>query len=371
MPLFLNIDGERSESQLARLGDGSYELQGEGVSSPLLCPLSLTYDLDPDGYDVYVLFSGEIRESDIYQIYVSSEDGDRRIGWFFSLLSLESNLHDFADDEHFLRYARAAIEDFFDVFPQDVADATPSVSVGNGLRLTSFAPESTVLLVISRKVLAGGAVFDLGRLYPYLSSVGVLDNRQSKGGHVLVPFVRPKGKRLKLIHSSAEFANDKLVAALLTYAAHAFSNPVLQFFYLYQVVELLMEKVFSNEQKAIVVKINQANGAVSKVKEAMDDLAECLSEKQRINAVVDKYCNPAPPISDLIRSCRYLNSSLGIKEGETLAKSLYPLRNLVFHNYRSFPDHNLDDLNRINHLFFSAIPHILGSFRSPVEQNGP
>lgn len=367
MPLVLNIDGNPAEARVARLEDGGYELLCEdGVVAPLLCPLELTYELDPDGYDLYVFFAGDIRESDIRQVFVAGRDGDSRVGWLIPLLSLESDLHDFADNEHFLRYARAGIEGLFDVLPQDVVDAMGPVSIGNGLALTSLAPETTVLLVISKKVLANGAFFDIDRLYPFLSSIGILDERQTKFGRIVVPFVRPEGLKIRLVHCAEEFAQDKLVGALLTYAAHAYSNPVLQFFYLYQVVELLMEKVFSSEQKAIVAKINQANGSVTKVKEAMDDLGDCLSEKHRINAIVEKYCDPKPAISELVRSCRDLNAALGIKEGETLAKSLYPLRNLVFHNYRSFPDQSLDDLKRINFSFFSAIPNILSSFKSPA-----
>lgn len=367
MPLVLNIDGKPTEAQVGRLEDGSYELLcADGTTAPLICPLKLTRELDPSGYDLYVFFAGDVRESDIRQIFVAGKDGDSRVGWFIPLLSLESDLHDFADNEHYLRYARAAIEGLLDVLPQGVVDAMGPVSIGSGLSLTSLAPESTVLVVISRKVVASGTNFDVGRLYPYLSSVGILDERQSKSGRIVVPFARPEGQKLRLVHCGEEFAQDKLVGALLTYAAHAYNNPVLQFFYLYQVVELLMEKVFSGEQKAIVAKINQANGSVTKVKEAMDDLGDCLSEKHRINAMVDKYCDPKPAIYDLVRGCRDLNAALGIKEGETLAKSLYPLRNLVFHNYRSFPDQSLDDLKRINLMFFSVIPNILASFRSPA-----
>lgn len=367
MPLVLNIDGKPAEARVARLEDGAYELLCEdGTAAPLLCPLKLTYDLDPDGYDLYVYFAGDIRESDIRQIFVAGSDGESRVGWLIPLLSLESDLHDFAYNEHFLRYARAAIEGFFDALPQDVVDAMGPVSIGSGLALTALAPETTVLLVISKKVVANGTVFDIGRLYPFLLSNGILNGRQSKSGRIVVPFTRPEGRKLRLVHCVEEFAQDKLVDALLTYAAHAYGNPVLQFFYLYQVVELLMEKVFSSEQRAIVAKINQANGSVTKVKDAMDDLGECLSEKHRINAMVDKYCDPKPAISELVRSCRDLNAALGIKEGETLAKSLYPLRNLVFHSYRSFPDQSLDDLKRINCSFFSAIPNILASFRSPA-----
>jgi len=230
------------------------------------------------------------------------------------------------------------------------------------LTLTSFAPDSTVLLVVSKGVISQGELFNLARLYPYLTSIGVLDEKQSKGGTAVVPFLRPMGGKIKLIHSSQDFSDDKLVRALLSYAAHAFGSPVLQFFYLYQVIELLMEKIFSVEQDSIIAKINHARGEVSKVKEAMDDLAECISEKKRINAIIDKYCEPAPSLNDLVGTCRDLNRALGVKEGDTLAKSLYPLRNLVFHNYRSFPDQNLDDLMQVNRLFFEALPRILASF---------
>ncbi len=363
MPLYLTVDGSRSECRLVRLADGSYELQGGEVAAPLICPLSLPADLDPAQYEVHVFFAGDARESDIYQLYVPSDDGAQRIGWFFSILALESNLHDFAENEHFLRYARAAIDNFFDVYPSMVAEAAPSFASDGGFTLTSFAPDSAVFLVVSKVVTSQGALFDLARMYPYLTSIGVLDEKQSKGGVAVVPFLRPLGGKVKLIHSTQEFADDNLVRTLLSYAAHAFNSPVLQFFYLYQVIELLMEKIFSIEQESIISKINLAKGEVSKVKEAMDDLAECISEKKRINAIHDKYCDPPPSVSDLVRTCRALNRTLGVKEGDTLARSLYPLRNLIFHNYRSFPDENLCDLMEVNRLFFDAIPRILASFR--------
>lgn len=364
MPLSLTLDGGRLEAHLARTADGSYVLRADGVVAPLVCPLSLPDDLDPAGYEVHVLFAGDVRESDIYQLYVRSDDGERRIGWFFPLLALESDLHDFAKNEHFLRYARAAVDHFFEAYPLSVAEVPLSLVVEGEFRLTSFAPDTTVLLVVSRSAVCQGGLFDLARLYPYLASIGVLDEAQSKCGTAVVPFVRPVRSRMKLIHSSQDFSDDKLVRALLTYAAHAFNQPVLQFFYLYQVIELLMEKIFSIEQEAIIAKINQARGEVSKVKEAMDDLAECISEKKRINAIAEKYCRPRPSLSELVRSCRDLNSALGVKEGDTLAKSLYPLRNLVFHNYRSFPDRSLDDLKQINVVFFESIPRILEAFSS-------
>src|SRR5690606_15687674 len=123
----------------------------------------------------------------------------------------------------------------------NIAEGAQLDAMDHGFRLTSFAPDTTMLLVVSISAMSQGGLFDLTRLYPYLTSIGVLDEAQSKGGTAVVPFLRPVGSRMKLIHSSPEFSDDKLVRALLTYAAHAFSSPVLQFFYLYQVIELLME----------------------------------------------------------------------------------------------------------------------------------
>lgn len=363
MPLSLTLDGGRAEGRLVRGAGSSYELHAGSFAAPFVCPLSLPDDVDPTEYDVHIFFAGDVRESDIYQLYVPSGEGGRRIGWFIPLLALESNLHDFAENEHFLRYARAAIDKFSEAYPLGAGEVS-ELTADNCIKLTALAPESTVLLVISKPVVRQGHLFDLARLYPFLISIGVLDETQSKCGAAVVPFRRPSGGRMRLVHSSEDFANDRLVGTLLTYAAHAFNNPVLQFFYLYQVIELLMEKIFSIEQDSIISKINQARGEVSKVKEAMDDLSECISEKKRINSIVEKYCRPSPSLSELIRSCRDLNLALGVKEGDTLAKSLYPLRNLVFHNYRAFPEQSLDSLGHINSLLFEAVPRILESFKT-------
>lgn len=363
MALKLRSEGVLADSSIAQAEDG-YRIVLDGVGEvPLFIPLDLSYDLDPRGYSVHAFFAGGLRESDIYQVYMDSPDGDIRVGWFIPVLALESDLHDYSDNEHFLRYARAAVEASWDTFPQECL-ICEDVGVGaEGLRFSQVVPESTAFLVISNR--AVDSKFDLSRILPAMISFGVLDASQSKGGIEVAPFNRPDGQKLKFRRCAEEFLGDRLINALLSYAVRADGNPVLQFFYLYQVVELLMEKVFVHEQKSIVEKINAAQGAVAKVKEALDDLSDCLSEKKRMNSLINKYCNPIPDLSALVSECRGLGAALDLKHDASLSNSLYPLRNLLFHNYRAFPEQRLADLERVNRSFIRALPCILSCFRYP------
>ena len=107
------------------------------------------------------------------------------------------------------------------------------------------------------------------------------------------------------------------------------NHHLVRFHVLYQVIELLMEIVFSNDFDASLEDFQ--NGKISQF-ELREKVAVALNEKERIGKVFDKYIESASA-NLLHKHCNLLLSEIET-EKDHVSKSLYRVRNNIVHSYR-------------------------------------
>ncbi|MGA6151570.1 hypothetical protein [Stenotrophomonas sp. NPDC077461] len=349
-PYIVNFDGSSIGVQI----DGKVRVR-------VATPLKLGATSRPDDFDTYLLTRPDVRENDVKQVF-SKIAGDRaRIGWAIPVLSLVSDEHDSAADPHFLNYAYVAM-----MKAVEMVQATTELEVSelSELDILNMLGENSVILVISRATLKEGHDFELRRALPSLVSQGYA---------ICAPEVDVSGAwvevaghqgHIKITLSTKMPDDHDMVVAMLNGFVSSTRSAALQFFYLYQIVELLMERVISIHQKEIAESILKAGDSSSLIRGALEKIGELNSERSRLNLVVEKYSRVAGDLRDLKLECNKLKVKLGLDAGESISEYLYPLRNYIFHNFRSFPKDAEPELRAVVTALLSSLPIFLSKFDS-------
>lgn len=325
-------------------------------------PLELDASFDLDEFDVYLLDSPDIRENDVRQVFNKIVGDKARIGWAIPVLSLVSDQHDFAADEHFLKYSYVALAKSLSALPKDIILDVSDLRCIEPLKMFG---EGAVVLVVSRLTLRNGHDFELRRALPSLVSYGysprsIEDDRS-------YPWVMrdPIAKSIAIVQSARTPDDHDMVAAMLNGFVSSQRSVALQFFYLYQIIELLMERVVAFRQVEIADSIARAGSNSSLIKAALEKIGEINSEKSRMNLVVDRYARMGAELGDLRAQCNRLKIKLGMDTGESMSEYLYPLRNYIFHNFRSFPKDAEAELKSVVSSLLAVMPLFLARFEAP------
>lgn len=323
------------------------------VSTPLRLD-NMHRDLE---FDAHFLFDPALRESDIYQVY--SRESDARIGWIIPLVALDSDQHDFSENEHFLRYAWVAIRKALS--SPEIGSVSRSIEVANreSVGFSELFLPGVALLVVSCQTL-GGARFDVDRVVPSLLANGFISASLKSVDDVGIRIDRPTKKRVYLEFVSPAIS-CKIVASLVVEAAKAKSE-LLRFFYLYQLIEMMIEHVFSHEQGSVVQEIIENRSDSSRVKDAIQKMHEIVGEKKRISLLMTKYCRPGE-LARLREAClRFLSAVDRRREDSSFEGFLYPVRNVLFHQFRDVGDAGLAALADVNYELIKVIPSVVSTF---------
>jgi len=201
-------------------------------------------------FDVYFLAKYGLKENDIFQVF--DRKLQRRIGWCIPTNALDSTDHDYASNEHFLKYAYVGVQEALRKLPDDIFTNPIDISTSSRIRISEIFHESTALLIISREALDIEDAFQLPKAIPSLLKAGYVELTKDNPSLLTLSRPSPEGNKLYVEFVSNHVDDADLIAVLLKNVAFYQSNTILQFFYLYQVVELLLECVFKHEQKLLV-----------------------------------------------------------------------------------------------------------------------
>ncbi len=362
MPVNIMRDGREVEYKLAEgHGNGnSFLLQDEDGNEVLVeVPLELDGSFSDKLFDIYFLCKSDIKESDIFQVYLRDED--TRIGWIIPTLALSSVLHDYAENEHFLKYAYIAVRESLKHLKKSRYSSAVDGNEGK-VRFADIFHDFTAILVVSRETLRESIQFDVHRASPSLIRYGFVQLGASDPGRVRLNRGRPTGQRLYIEQISHSINSEELISELLNYSFAIEDSPAFKFFLLYQIFELLIEEIYRAEQTDIVNDLIAVRGDSGKTKEGIEKLREFMSERSRLGLLVQKYSNPGTALSELKRTCNSLLKSLGREEGDTFQEYFYRVRNFIFHQYRDFPESETSSLEDIVDVLLDILPSILSEF---------
>lgn len=329
------------------------------IKSPL--EYDTTYNLEE--FDIYYLLKKDVLESDIYQVYDRALD--KRIGWIFPVVALDSREHTYASNEHFTRYANVAIRKLFNEVQESFFSIVPEVYGKASFNFSDFFHDETVLLVISKATLDESG-FKLNDWLPSLSVAGYFQLANINPVDLMLVGDRPSDKRLYLTKIAPEFQGHNFVDLVYTNLIPYERHPLLFFFYCYQVIEVMLTQVFKLEQSLIFSELKKPieDGDVVKAKDVMGKVGEINSENYRFKLLIDKYVNSPIPGEELKDACNNLLSSVNKDLGRSVSEAIYRVRNFLFHQYHSVSTSVETELVEVNTLLLKYLSDLCSHFCS-------
>ena len=335
---------------------------GRLLSTPLKLDMSPTLE----NYQVHFLAKKSVNQNEILPVLNASQK-NARIGWCVPINALASRDHDLAEDPHFLKYAYVAIRglfatDFSAFFTkslevQDIVDSAHQFS--------DFLHSDTCLLIINLEAMPGRS-FDIDRYMPRLIAKGYV-----KLGHRnpddLVWSVKPpeeKPRSLVVEPISKDLTDVELIGSLLHNSVAYEGHPVFCFFYIYQVIELLMEHVFMAEHAAILDEYRHSVSELSTAKEVMEKLNRVTSEKKRLTLLINEYSKCHANLENLKQSSNDFLIREGRNGGGDFQSYFYGIRNHVFHQLRDLKEENVVQLELVVRDFVEFLPSLLSTYRT-------
>ena len=306
-------------------------------------------------YLVYAFAKSDYSENDIFDVYEKTQDGDKRIGMIFPLQAAISRDHKKADDIHFLRFSQGA----FMALCNGLNDAyikRPDATKAE-FSIFDFYSQNTVIAAIHRPALGSTAnEFDIRDYLASFMRYGFyLQNPNSNPDSIanesskMFESIRA---RVNIERMSNELRGMEFIIELMVNLMPFADNYLLRFFYLYQVVELLIGILLDKSYEEYKKELSAMAGGASQIRELLDGLQEQLSEKRRISRLFSDCLKPSIDLAELRRLCNSFLGPLGYitkaaEEERGVADFLYPVRNTLFHNLRSVRGKNMEDFEQI------------------------
>lgn len=364
MPIKVDFHGKVKWYRLSdSINEENFSLENDdGEKIDLDIPLKLDPSFKDKEFEVHFLAKKNVIENDIFQVF--NCEFDKRIGWIIPSISFGSNNHDFANNPHFLKYAYIGVREALRYLDESIYSQSLNYDE-NKFGFSDIFHDSTVLLIISKETLIDGVQFDIDRASPSLIKYGYI--RLGKINPEEIEFIAesPNNTKLQIELISSELKSHQLISELLNFSFAYEPKSIFKFFFIYQIIELLIDDIYKNEQEKIVDDLVKAKGDSGLTKEALEKMKNFMSEKKRISLLVGKYANINGELNQLKYLCNNLLRSLKREEAEGFHDYFYTIRNFIFHQYRDFPPQSEVLLESIVKEFVDIIPLILSRYKHP------
>lgn len=317
-------------------------------------------DFSSNNYDVFFLLKKDVKESEVIRLCKPNEN--ETVGYLLPLISLESNAHVYANDRYFLRYSYIAIHEILKRC--DVSSVMKKIDVNQtSFKLSDFFNDEMVICIIYKNMLDIG---DFSKIAPVMFKNGFI-RANSKKPNELQYKVKSNDDSVKitLYQVNPIIVEAPLIDKILHEQFPYEKNIAFKFFILYQVIELLMERVYNYFQSKIINELLIHRENIHKSKEILSEIQDVSSEKRRLKSLFSTFITTFDNKNELKNACFGLTQRLidnNTKEGKDFVDYFYPIRNYIVHNYRSFPDNELDNLDTILDYFIDALPSILSKY---------
>lgn len=325
-------------------------------------------------YSLYIFKGDKVPENNIFQVYEKylniKEQGQGRIGWTFPLQALLSNEHDYANNLHFLRYAYVAFNKLISL-NENLSELIPDYKPDTVYTLGDFYKDNLIIMILCNESLSKIDNFRIENYLPSLYSKGyyffdsITDTFENE---VILEKVKNKkdnipAKRLTIESVSKQLNEGTYINRLFIDLLKNEKHYLVKFHLLYQVVELLIERIFNNEIKRLFKEIECDSCNLFEIRNEFSKLAEELA---RIEKLFTTYTNDVKDLNCLKEAC----ISLLVKTGNekdlnqfSPGKNLYTVRNLLVHNYRLLSIEHVELINEINSCFENVVIDILIRFK--------
>ena len=308
-----------------------------------------------DEYDIgnfsYELFYNENNcENNIFQVCIDS----KRIGWIFPINSLLSSEHDYANNKYFLKYAYIAIY----LLIRDI-NSIDKINLPHNFTLTDYYNKENTIFVIDQENTKQVKDFKLENYIVSLFKYGYTYNENSNFN----PSPIKGTKRLNIRPLSKELSDNPNINALfINQFTLAKDNEIIKFHICYQIIELLISKVFEHKLQLIIEKLSNDPENLFDLREKLSNIT---SEKERIKCLFEDYtsCDTSDKTQIGILCKRFLELNQK-KSSKNYYYDLYSVRCMLVHKLYLLKNEYYRLLGEINSCLLNIIIDMLFSFRS-------
>ena len=301
-------------------------------------------------YDVKLLYNNreDCTEESIYQVKIQQ----KRIGWIFPIQAIHSIEHKEAGNDHFLKYAYVAWQYLLSSCEDEIDDF-------DQFDLFEKYPESANLLVLDK----GNCRNENFDYENYVISLYDYGYAEAGEGNLYTPDKNPD-IAINLKPISSDIGDATYINLLFKRQIPLESNPVTRFYIYYQLIEILITKVFDNLFIDFVSKLRVSSENLFDQKE---DLNKYSNEKYRLTRLCNDYSKieDTALINELKEKCiellEYTNSK---KTGDQMPESLYYVRCLLVHRMYVLDKDSEETLEKIDDLFLELCIKLLLTFRT-------
>ena len=340
-----------------------------GTKTLLVSPLKFEQSVSPDEFELHVLHKHNQRENSVHEVHVASRNS-ARLGWLIPINALASTSHDFVENRHFLYCAVVAMSLFANSPTKGALEREVEVGSLEVTMADLFHP-NTALLVLHRPSMSAANVSNISRLFPGLAQYGYFDADLTEPDRVSAFGIEPDQVKMKVRVTSEDIERVDVPARLLALAAGASDSYLSKFFYLYQIVEFLMEIVLEHRlpdvARTMIRKLEA--GRVSHLRRDVTSLSEAFVEGKRLNLLMETYGGHHVDLAPLSVAANRFLESVGV-QSESQIDALYQVRNFVFHQGRNVLDSHAKLLSEVANEFAVVVPDLLARFQFPIRDYG-
>ncbi|MCU0284803.1 MAG: hypothetical protein MUF15_00265 [Acidobacteria bacterium] len=372
MPLKVKFS-EKEEEKEKEFSDPRYEaenkcflLKNSDEDSDM--EIGISYKLDfpddflPRDYQVFLFAGKDPHENDIFQVFEKSIGN--RIGWLFPLQALQSREHAYASNKHFLRYAAVAFHLICKGI-ENVYYKIPEYNTAEIYEISDFYHERTVIICICKRQIPNYEDFSIDNYLPSIFKQGYFLQVKRDPGDITLKIENDRDestKKIQITETAPALKNKPYLKALLSEVLPYENRNLLNFFFLYQVIEMLMEEIRIITINKNVEKIIENKEDSYKCKDILYEINQSYRETSILNRLKENHLKGIDNtlLQNLGNACKELLIKNKKKTGQTFCENLYHVRNLLFHQYRDIEQGDKDkDIDEIIKHFRLVIAEML------------
>jgi hypothetical protein len=300
--------------------------------------------------------------------------GAQRLGYVFSLTSIGSVNHQYAENKYFRKACYAATLKAIETL---IGRDFPEIDVGTCRRTCALddllGGDLTILTVHRPFALKAGVT--LSQLNADLHRYGyTLADWESKASPLRLGVVKQNfleacnTGRLSIRPTCALLSDDSLIARFLCKRISCPEDPVLRFFYLYQVVERILEFELVAQSKTLLAELSARDLRGLKIMGAFHEFKDKLSEKTRLKSLFESRTSGVLQNSPTLDHLKAFLRVCQVDDAATYWENFYKVRNVVFHAWWSAPDSARSDFALLVAGVENDIAELVVSY-TPIAQN--
>ncbi|WP_414494362.1 hypothetical protein [Stenotrophomonas maltophilia] len=315
-----------------------------------------------DEAHVRILYHADHAESNVKPIIF---DG-KTVGWLCTVGALCSKDHDYYENKHFRRAAYAATHAL--LLRGDYTKRIPVIN-NQEFRVSDLFEEEQSLIILHCPSVGDRLGPRFRMALPCLHRYGFVPAEGGAGDVSFrtapVDLCGAVGKNFKLEIPSVDLGFDDFIEQVFSRLLPSADTPLLGFFLYYQLIEMMMAKVFAHRQSCTIEEMQSVKGDPFRIRPLFDRLKEDMAEKKRIKLLFGDYTGVSRDAVELMQFCNGFLRVCGVGEECSPEAALYQVRNVIFHGMRAVPAAAFDSLNEIVGQLAIIVPELLIAFSLP------